>query len=53
MLDLAAVVEQRVIEEAEVRGMFDLWAITDQLARNPSIPGRRGCGPRWAQVVPA
>jgi Protein of unknown function (DUF559) len=46
MLDLAAVVErravERVIEEAEVRGVFDLWAITDQLDRNPKHPGAAG-----------
>jgi Protein of unknown function (DUF559) len=43
MLDLASVVEQRaverVIEEADVRGVFDLRAITDQLDRNPKHPG--------------
>jgi hypothetical protein len=42
-LDLAAVVEQRaverVIEEAVDRGVFDLWAINDQLERNPKHPG--------------
>ena len=42
-LDLAAVVErravERVIDEAEVRGVFDLWAINDQLERNPRHPG--------------
>jgi hypothetical protein len=45
-LDLAAVVEQRaverVIEEAVNRGMFDLWAINDQLERNPKHPGAPG-----------
>jgi hypothetical protein len=45
MLDLAAVVDQRsverVIKEAEVRGVFDMWAITDQLKRNPRHPGAR------------
>jgi hypothetical protein len=46
MLDIAAVVEQRaverVIEEAVNRDMFDLWAINDQLERNPKHPGAPG-----------
>ena len=47
-LDLAAVVAQRaterVIGEAEVRGVFDLWAINDQLERNPKHPGAARLG---------
>jgi Transcriptional regulator, AbiEi antitoxin/Protein of unknown function (DUF559) len=42
-LDLAAVVGQRAVErvigEAENRGVFDLRAVNDQLARNPGHPG--------------
>jgi hypothetical protein len=45
-LDLAAVAKQRaverVIEEAVNRGVFDLWAINDQLERNPKHPGAPG-----------
>jgi Transcriptional regulator, AbiEi antitoxin/Protein of unknown function (DUF559) len=59
MLDLAAVVEQRaverVIEEAAVRGVFDLWAVTDQLERNPKHPGaprlRAALGPDRAGLT--
>jgi hypothetical protein len=58
-LDLAAVVDQRaverVIEEAVIRGMFDLSAITDQLARNPKHPGapklRAALGPERAGLT--
>jgi len=58
-LDLAAVVEQRaverVIDEAEVRGVFDLWAINDQLARNRWHPGaarlRAALGPDHAGLT--
>jgi hypothetical protein len=43
MLDLAAVVDQRAVErvvgEAENRGVFDLGAVNDQLARSPGHPG--------------
>lgn len=43
ILDLAAVVDQRAIErvtgEAVDQGVFDLWAINDQLQRNPKHPG--------------
>jgi predicted transcriptional regulator of viral defense system len=57
MLDIAAVVEQRaverVIDEAEVSGVFDLRAIRDQLERNRSIRGRPACGRPWAQIAPA
>jgi hypothetical protein len=58
-LDLAAVVDQRaverVIKEAELRGMFDLGAITDQLQRNPKHPGaprlRAALGPDRAGLT--
>ena len=43
ILDLAAVVDQRAVErvigEAVDRGTFDLWAVNDQLRRNPKHPG--------------
>jgi hypothetical protein len=46
ILDLAAVVDQRAVErvigEAVDRGVFDLWAIDDQLERNPKHPGTAG-----------
>jgi Transcriptional regulator, AbiEi antitoxin len=59
ILDLAAVVErravERVIEEAAVRGVFDLWAVTDQLKRNPKHPGapilRAALGPDRAGLT--
>jgi Transcriptional regulator, AbiEi antitoxin/Protein of unknown function (DUF559) len=59
MLDLAAVVDrrgvERVIEEANVRGVFDLWAITGQLQRNPKHPGaprlRAALGPDRAGLT--
>jgi predicted transcriptional regulator of viral defense system len=59
ILDLAAVVErravERVIDEADIRGMFDLWAITDQLKRNPNHPGaaslRAALGPDRAGLT--
>ena len=59
MLDLAAVVEQRaverVIEEAGIRGVFDLRAVGDQLARNPKHPGaptlRAALGPGRAGLT--
>jgi hypothetical protein len=59
MLDLAAVVDQRAVErvigEADVRGVFDLWAITDQLDRNPKHPGaprlRAALGPDRAGLT--
>ena len=59
ILDLAAVVDQRaverVIKEADLRGLFDLWAITDQLQRNPKHPGtprlRAALGPDRAGLT--
>ena len=59
MLDLSAVVDQRaverVIEEANVRGVFDLWAVNDQLERNPKHPGvprlRAALGPERAGLT--
>jgi predicted transcriptional regulator of viral defense system len=59
ILDLAAVVDQRaverVIDEADARSMFDLWAITDQLERNPKHPGvnslRASLGPDRAGLT--
>jgi hypothetical protein len=59
ILDLAAVVEQRAIErvigEAVDRDKFDLWAITDQLKRNPRHPGaptlRAALGPDRAGLT--
>ena len=59
MLDLAAVVDQRaverVIEEADRRGVFDLWAVNDQLERNPKHPGaprlRAALGPDRAGLT--
>lgn len=45
LLDLADVVERRRIErafdQAEAIGVFDLWAIEDQLRRNPKRPAAR------------
>jgi very-short-patch-repair endonuclease len=42
-IDLAAVSQRRIVEksldQAEAMGVFDLLAINDQLARNPSHPG--------------
>ncbi len=59
MLDLASVVEQRavekVIEEADIRGVFDLRAVDDQLKRNPKHPGaprlRAALGPERAGLT--
>ena len=59
ILDLAAVVEQRAVErvvgEAVERGVFDLWAIDDQLERNPRHPGvasvRAALGPDCAGLT--
>jgi hypothetical protein len=59
MLDLAAVVEQRaverVVDEAIVRDLFDLRAVTDQLRRNPKHPGagrlRAALGPDRAGLT--
>jgi len=59
MLDLAAVVEQRAVErvigEAVDRGTFDLWAVHDQLDRNPKHPGtpllRAALGPDRAGLT--
>jgi hypothetical protein len=48
-LDLAAVVPprgaERALDQAEVLGLFDLDALTDQLQRNPKHPG---AGRLWA-----
>jgi Transcriptional regulator, AbiEi antitoxin/Protein of unknown function (DUF559) len=59
ILDLAAMVEQRAVErvigEAVDRGTFDLWAVTDQLNRNPKHPGtpalRAAVGPDRAGLT--
>jgi Transcriptional regulator, AbiEi antitoxin/Protein of unknown function (DUF559) len=59
ILDLAAVVDQRSVErvigEAVDRGMFDLWAVNDQLKRNPKHPGtprvRAALGPDRAGLT--
>jgi Protein of unknown function (DUF559) len=59
ILDLAAVVDQRAVErvigEAVDRGTFDLWAVTDQLNRNPKHPGtpalRAALGPDRAGLT--
>ena len=59
ILDLAAVVDQRaverVIKEADLRGLFDLWAVNDQLQRNPKHPGaprlRAALGPDRAGLT--
>jgi predicted transcriptional regulator of viral defense system len=55
--DLAAVVEQRavkrVIEEAVDRGVFNLWAINEQLERNPEHPGAPSLLAAWDRIVPA
>ena len=58
-LDLAAVVDQRAVErvigEAVDRGIFDLWAVNDQLHRNPKHPGvprlRASLGPDRAGLT--
>jgi hypothetical protein len=59
ILDLAAVVDQRAVErvirEAVDRGGFDLWAVNDQLHRNPKHPGtpivRAALGPDRAGLT--
>jgi Transcriptional regulator, AbiEi antitoxin len=59
ILDLAAVVErravERVINEAVDRGVFGLWAVNDQLERNPKHPGlasvRAALGPDRAGLT--
>jgi Protein of unknown function (DUF559) len=59
MLDLAAVVDQRAVEltvgEADVRRLFDLRAVTDQLERNLRHPGagrlRAALGPDRAGLT--
>jgi hypothetical protein len=59
ILDLAAVVDQRAVErvigEAVDREVFDLWAVNDQLKRNPKHPGtpalRAALGPDRAGLT--